>query len=194
MNFNMVDFEFAAGRKDQLPTSDLPEIVFAGKSNVGKSSLINKLINRKALARVSSTPGKTATVNSYKMDECRLIDLPGYGYAKVSQSEKQRWAKLVEGYFNSGRHIKLVIQILDIRHKPTAEDYDMINFLIESNLPFMAVCTKKDKLNKAELEKQSKMFHELFDEHEIEFLPFSATKGDGVEELKEIIENVIKTN
>ncbi len=192
MNFNLAEFEFAAGRKDQLPTSDLPEIVFAGKSNVGKSSLINKILNRKALARVSSTPGKTATVNSYKLPDCRLIDLPGYGYAKVSASEKLRWSKLIEGYFNSGRNIKLVIQILDIRHKPTADDYNMINFLIERDIPFMVVCTKRDKLNKSEFEKQMNYFHSILDEHEIEFLPFSATKGDGVEELKEIIIDVSK--
>ena len=190
MNFNIAEFEFAAGRKDQLPISDLPEIVFAGKSNVGKSSLINKLLNRKALARVSSTPGKTATINSYKLTECRLIDLPGYGYAKVSHAEKERWSKLIEGYFASARNIKLVISILDIRHKPTADDFQMINFLIESNLPFLIVCTKKDKLNKTQLAKQTEMFHNLFDEHEIEFMYFSATKGDGVEELKEIIENI----
>lgn len=194
MNFNLAEFEFAAGRKDQLPFSDLPEVVFSGKSNVGKSSLINKVLNRKALARVSATPGKTATVNSYKLEGCRLIDLPGYGYAKVSNAEKTRWAKLVEGYFSSGRNIKLVIQILDIRHKPSAEDFDMINFLVESNLPFMVACTKKDKLNKTQYEKQCEYFHSLLDEHEIEFLPFSALKGDGVEELKEIISNISENN
>ena len=99
MNFNEVAFEFAAGRVDQLPESDMPEIVFSGHSNVGKSSLINKLVQRKALARVSAQPGKTATINFYKLKEFRMVDLPGYGYAKVSKAEKDRWAKLVEGYF-----------------------------------------------------------------------------------------------
>ncbi len=193
MNYNIAEFEFAAGRKDQLPISDLPEIVFSGKSNVGKSSLINKILNRKALARVSATPGKTATVNSYKLNECRFIDLPGYGYARVSHAEKERWAKLVEGYFASGRNIKLVIQILDSRHKPTGDDFDMINFMIESDIPFMVVCTKKDKLNKTELAKQEKMFHELLDEHEIDFMFFSSSKGDGVDELKEIIEKIVQS-
>lgn len=191
MNYHNFKFEFASGKKSQLPETDVPEIVFSGKSNVGKSSLINKLLNRKNLARVSSTPGKTATINSYCVPECRFIDLPGYGFAKVSQSEKTRWAELVEGYFNSERNIKLIIQILDIRHKPSQEDYDMINYLIESDLPFIVICTKKDKLNKTQLKQQTEMFSEMFAENEIEFLPFSSLKGDGVEELKEIIEKAI---
>ena len=110
MNFNEVQFEFAAGTKEQLPKSDMPEIVFSGHSNVGKSSLINKLVQRKALARVSAQPGKTATINFYKLREFRMVDLPGYGYAKVSKNEKQRWAELVEGYFAQERNIKLIIQ------------------------------------------------------------------------------------
>lgn len=191
MNYHNVAFEFSAGKKDQLPASDLPEIVFSGKSNVGKSSLINKLLNRKAMARVSATPGKTATINSYKLDECRLIDLPGYGFAKVSHAEKTRWSQLIECYFNSDRNIKLVVQILDIRHQPTDEDFNMINYLIDRDIPFIAACTKKDKLNKSQLEAQKKMFSELFDEHEISFIPFSAAKGDGVDELKQAIEAAI---
>ncbi len=190
MNFNIVEFEFAAGNIEQMPESDMPEVVFSGKSNVGKSSLINKLLNRKALARVSATPGKTATINSYRLSDCRLMDLPGYGYAKVSHSEKEKWGRLMESYFNSDRDIRLVVQILDIRHKPTVEDYKMINFMIDREIPFIIACTKKDKLNKTELAKQMKMFDELFGEHEIQFLPFSAQKGDGVEELKKIIEEV----
>lgn len=190
VNYHLAEFEFSAGNKSQLPPSDLPEIVFSGKSNVGKSSLINKLLNRKALARVSATPGKTATINSYKLKDLRLIDLPGYGYAKVSASEKVRWAELVEGYFADDRMIRLVVQILDIRHKPTAHDYDMINFLIEKDLPFVVICTKKDKLNKTELNLQIQMFQELFKDNEITFLPFSALKGDGVDELKQMIEDV----
>lgn len=193
MNFQNVEFEFSAGRLDQLPNSDLPEIVFSGKSNVGKSSLINKLINRKALARVSSTPGKTATINSYKLSECRLIDLPGYGYAKVSKAEKRRWADLVEGYLKSDRNIKLIIQILDIRHKPTANDIDMINYLIETDSEFVIICTKSDKLNKTQTKQQLAMFHELFDEAGVEFITFSALKGDGVDVLKTIIERAVNS-
>ena len=124
MNFNEVSFEFAAGTVGQLPASDLPEIVFSGHSNVGKSSLINKLVQRKALARVSAQPGKTATINFYRLKEFRLVDLPGYGYAKVSKGEKERWAALVEGYLSAQRNIRLIVQIIDIRHKPTKDDYD----------------------------------------------------------------------
>lgn len=192
MNFQAVTFEAAFGRADQLTGSDLPEIVFSGKSNVGKSSLINKLINRKALARVSATPGKTATINFFRLPSCRLVDLPGYGYAKVSQNEKSRWAKLMQGYFDAGRKIALVIQILDMRHEPTADDFDMINFLIEREFPFLVVCTKCDKLNKTQFNKQSAYFAELFDEHEIEFIPFSSQSGFGLDVLKERITTAVE--
>ena len=155
MNFNEVNFEFAAGTVKQLPQSDIPEIVFSGHSNVGKSSLINKLVQRKALARVSAQPGKTATINFYRLRNCRFVDLPGYGYAKVSKAEKERWAGLVEGYLSSQRKIALIIQIIDIRHKPTKDDYDMLSFLYNSNAPFVIALTKKDKLKKTAYEKQS---------------------------------------
>ncbi len=189
MNYQSAVFEMSAGKANQLPKSDLPEIVFSGKSNVGKSSLINKLLNRKAIARVSATPGKTTTINFFKMKDARFVDLPGYGYAKVSNAEKQRWSELIEGYFTSGRNIKLVIEILDIRHEPTAEDFDMINYLIEKDLPFMVVCTKKDKLNKTQLSERTKAFHELFDENDIDFICFSSSNGEGVEDLKKYLEN-----
>ena len=189
MNYQSAVFEMSAGKANQLPLSDLPEIVFSGKSNVGKSSLINKLLNRKSIARVSATPGKTTTINFFKMKDARFVDLPGYGYAKVSNAEKQRWSELIEGYFSSGRNIKLVIEILDIRHEPTAEDFDMINYLIEKDLPFMVVCTKKDKLNKTQLSERVKAFHELFDENDIDFICFSSSNGEGVEELKKYLEN-----
>ncbi len=191
MNFQAVEFEAAAGRADQLKPSTLPEIVFSGKSNVGKSSLINKLVNRKALARVSATPGKTATINFFRLPDCRLVDLPGYGYAKVSQSEKQRWAKLMQGYFDGDRQIALVVQILDMRHAPTGDDFDMINFLLERELPFLAVCTKCDKLNKTQFHAQVNYFTDLFAEHEIPFLPFSAQTGYGLEALKRHLETAV---
>lgn len=187
MNFNKADFEFSAGEIKQMPKSDMPEIVFSGKSNVGKSSLINKLLNRKSLARVSSNPGKTATINSYKVDNSRFIDLPGYGYAKVSHNEKMKWAKLIESYFNSGREIKLIIQIIDIRHEPSAQDFDMINYLIERDLPFMCALTKIDKLNKTETEKQLAYFDNLLTSNEIPFIGVSSVKGTGIEKLKDII-------
>lgn len=192
MNFQKAEFEYAAGRKDQLPRSDLPEIVFSGRSNVGKSSLINTLVNRKALARVSATPGKTATINFYQVDGCRFVDLPGYGYAKVSRQEKQRWADLVEGYFGQTRNIALVVQLVDMRHDPSAEDVDMINFLLDRNVPFLVVCTKSDKLNKTETAARMARFTELLSEAEVNFLPFSAVKGTGAEELKLWIEKAIR--
>lgn len=191
MNFINVEFEKSVGLAKQLDPSNLPEIVFSGKSNVGKSSLINKLLNRKAIARVSASPGKTATINFYKLDEFRLVDLPGYGYAKVSKAEKQRWAELVEGYFAQERDIKLIVQILDARHKPTQNDIDMLNFLIGSERDFLVVCTKSDKLNKTETEKQRKVFDDLFSENEIEYIFFSATKGTGLDEIREAIDKAL---
>ena len=193
MNFNEVNFEFAAGTVSQLPASDLPEIVFSGHSNVGKSSLINKLVQRKALARVSAQPGKTATINFYRLGEFRMVDLPGYGYAKVSKAEKQRWAELVEGYLSSQRNIALIIQIIDIRHKPTKDDYDMLRFLYESNAPFVIVLTKKDKLKKTAYEKRiDEIMDELAEFEGVTLLPFSAVNGEGMDDIKEVIEEYIR--
>lgn len=191
MNFQKVTFELAAGKKDQLPQGHLPEIVFSGKSNVGKSSLINRLVNRKALARVSATPGKTATINFYRIPECRLVDLPGYGYARVSQGERERWASLVEGYFAQDRRIALVIQLIDMRHKPSADDLQMIDFLLQTERPFLVVCTKCDKLNQSETKVQAQFFDELFQEHHISWIPFSTVKGTGLEEIKGSIERAV---
>ncbi len=192
MNFNDVNFEFAAGTVSQLPQSDMPEVVFSGHSNVGKSSLINKLVQRKALARVSAQPGKTATINFYRLQEFRMVDLPGYGYAKVSKAEKQRWAGLVEGYLSSERDIRLIVQIIDIRHKPTKDDYDMLRFLYNSNAPFVIVLTKKDKLKKTEYEKRiEEVLDELEEFEGIQLIPFSAIDGSGLDDIKEAIEEYI---
>lgn len=191
MNFNNAKFTLACGTAKQLPQSDLPEVVFSGRSNVGKSSLINKIVNRKALARVSATPGKTATINFFNVDEFNLVDLPGYGYAKVSHAEKQRWADLMEGYFADNRNFALVIQICDMRHKPTQADIDMINFLIEADMPMIVVLTKKDKLNKTEQAKQLAMYTELLN-GETELFPFSALNGEGTEEIREAIERYVE--
>lgn len=192
MNFNEVCFEFAAGKVEQLPESDMPEIVFSGHSNVGKSSLINKLVQRKALARVSAQPGKTATINFYKLREFRMVDLPGYGYAKVSKAEKERWAKLVEGYFNQERKRALVIQILDLRHPPTDDDLHMIDFLYRGGFNFAAVLTKSDKLKKTQFKKQMEYYKDIFStiEH-IPLIPFSAQTGFGNEEIRKLIEESI---
>ena len=190
-----VSLETVCGYTSKLPKNTKPEIAFAGKSNVGKSSLINGLMNRKALARTSAQPGKTQTINFYNINEAMyLVDLPGYGYAKVSQNEKQRWAKLMQGYFDAERNVALVIQILDMRHEPTADDFDMINFLIERDLPFLVVCTKSDKLNKTQFNTQNAYFEDLFREHEIPFIPYSSQTGFGLETLKQHIEAAVLGN
>lgn len=192
MNFNEVCFELAAGLPEQLPESDMPEIVFSGHSNVGKSSLINKLVQRKSLARVSSQPGKTATINFYKLNEFRLVDLPGYGYAKVSNAEKERWASLVEGYFEQKRKCALIIQILDLRHPPTDDDLNMIDFLYRSGYKFAVVLTKSDKLKKTQYEKQIEYYKDIFSTIEdIRLIPFSAQTGFGNDEVKIIIEESV---
>ena len=192
MNINNVKFEASFGTSSQLRSSDLPEIVFAGKSNVGKSSLINKFFNRKNLARVSAVPGKTTTINFFLVDGVRIADLPGYGFAKRSDSERRRWGELMEAYFATDRNIRLVVQLLYMRHEPTQDDITMLDFLSEAGFPFICVLTKSDKLNKTEKEKRRKAFSEnshLSDA--ICVIEASAQNGEGMAELKEIIEKAL---
>lgn len=190
MNYNNIVFESSFGVSNQLPPSNLPEICFSGRSNVGKSSLINKLVGRKALARVSTKPGKTVTINFFKAGDTRLADLPGYGYAKVSFSEKERWGELMEHYFASGRKIKLVVQLVDMRHDATADDISMINYLIETGYDFVIALTKSDKLNKTERQNRLDAFKEQFENlpEGVEYFPFSSQNGEGVDTLKSLIE------
>lgn len=185
MKIATAKFEGAAGNSSQLFSSTVPEIAFSGRSNVGKSSLINKLLNRKALARTSATPGKTVTVNFYHLDGARFVDLPGYGYAKVSQSERLRWSELVEGYFNTERNLRLVIQLVDMRHAPTSEDLDMIRYLLAREIPFLIVLTKSDKLNKGQRTQRLAALEEelAFVPAEVRRYPFSAMSGENVPEL-----------
>lgn len=191
MDFNKAEFETAFGTTSQLPADSTVEIAFAGRSNVGKSSLLNTLFNRKSLARVSSVPGKTATINFYKVDNVRFVDLPGYGYAKVSKGEKRRWAFLLETYFNSGRDIRLVVLLTDMRREPTEDDRIMINFLSEKNYPFVLVLTKSDKLNKTEYaERLAQVKNELGEKAAI--IPFSSLNGGGADELKKTIEKAVE--
>ena len=193
MRFDNATFETSFGRPDQLKNSDLPEIAFSGRSNVGKSSLLNKLMGRKALARVSSMPGKTVTINFFKLGNCRLVDLPGYGYAKVSHDEKIRWANLMETYFSSQRDIRLVVQLIDMRHSPSQQDLDMISYLNETKIPFVVALTKCDKLNKTERMNQLEEICSILTNYgNISVIPFSATKGDGVEELRSYIEKALE--
>lgn len=189
MNINNVRFEASFGTASQLRSSDKPEIVFAGKSNVGKSSLINKFFNRKNLARVSGVPGKTTTINFFVVDDVRIADLPGYGYAKRSDNERRRWGDLMEAYFAGERDIRLVVQLLDMRHEPTEDDRTMLGFLSDAGFPFICVLTKCDKLNKTERAKRRKAFEENeFLADAVKIIEASAQNGEGMEELKEIIE------
>ena len=191
MNFHTARFIASYGISSQLPVSGKPEIAFAGRSNVGKSSLLNKIFNRKNLARVSAVPGKTATINFYQVDETIFVDLPGYGYAKVAKSEKHRWSELIEGYFNQDRNVALVLLLVDIRHEPSRLDLDMVHYLVERVFPFLIVFTKADKLSRLQKEKRLEAFRNEFPYgDEIQMIAISSQTGEGVEELRSILDEV----
>ena len=193
MNFNQIEFETSFGRPDQFFESDRPEIAFVGRSNVGKSSMINRVFARKNLARVSSSPGKTATINFFKLANLRFADLPGYGFAKVSKQERERWGELMETYFSSGRQIELVLSLIDIRHLPSQDDLVMLNFLNESGFPFAVVLTKADKLSKNQrAEMHQKIKNAIGDRFDAKMIEFSAETGEGVENIRELFELVSK--
>ena len=193
MNYNNAVFEAAYGTSKQLPKDDNIEFAFAGHSNVGKSSLMNAIFGRKALARVSSQPGKTVTVNFYDVDGVKFVDLPGYGYAKVSLNDKKRWADLVEGYLMSDRDIRLVVQLVDSRHEPTKDDIQMIDFMIDNEMPFIVALTKCDKLNKSERSKREKSFlEEIPCADQITMIWTSTETGEGINEIKEIFEELLE--
>ncbi|MCQ2469907.1 MAG: ribosome biogenesis GTP-binding protein YihA/YsxC [Ruminococcus sp.] len=195
MNYNKAEFSAAYGKFSQIPESERMEIAFAGHSNVGKSTLINKLFNRKNLARVSSVPGKTATINFYGLENIYFVDLPGYGYAKVAKSEKERWSGLIDGYLSSDRDIRLVFMLVDMRHAPTKDDIMMIDYLIDTEMPFVLVLTKADKLNKTERVKRMEAFKsEIPCFEDIHIIPFSSQTGEGVDELKAIVEDIADDN
>ena len=188
MQFQNAEFVGAYGSFSQLPPCSRMEIAFAGRSNVGKSTLINKLFNRKSLARVSAVPGKTATINFYRLEGVHFVDLPGYGYAKVAKSEKERWAGLIEGYLNSERDIRLVFLLIDMRHAPSADDLHMISYLVEAELPFVIILTKADKLKKMARQARMEAFAEEIPYYsELTVIPFSAQTREGVEQVRQII-------
>ncbi len=191
MNWNKVSFVTSYGSLSQMPPSDRIEIAFSGRSNVGKSSLINKLLGRKALARVSSMPGKTVTINFYELDNIHVVDLPGYGYAKTAKGLKRSWSDLIGGYLISDRELELVFQLIDMRHAPSKDDLQMIDYLIENEMPFVIVFTKADKLKPTERRTRMAAFaQEIPHFDEITHVEFSAMTGEGTDELRRIIEEI----
>ena len=193
MNFQKVEFLISAAAPKDFPKTRLPEIAFAGKSNVGKSSVINRLLQRKNFARVGDKPGKTIHVNYFTIDStCYLVDLPGYGYAQVSQKEKERWGKLMEDYFAAGR-IDLGVLIVDYRHPPTKNDITMARWFLDSGCPFVVVANKMDKLKKGELEPNLVTIREDLElPEDCPIIPFSAEKGNGRDELVSLILSAVE--
>ena len=185
INFNKAEFILSAASPSQFIRDGRKQLAFAGRSNVGKSSVINRILNRKNLARVGASPGKTTQINYFLIDEkIYLVDLPGYGYAKVSKSERDRWGKLMENYFQSSGLIDLGVLIVDARHKPTADDVRMAAYFKNAGRAFVVLANKLDKLKKSEIEPNLALIRETLDLDESEMLvPFSAEKGDGKEQL-----------
>ncbi|KOY81103.1 YihA family ribosome biogenesis GTP-binding protein [Lysinibacillus macroides] len=191
MKVHNVEMVISAVRPDQYPEDGLPEFALAGRSNVGKSSFINRMIGRKALARISSKPGKTQTLNFYKIEEqLFFVDVPGYGYAKVSKSEREAWGKMIERYLTGRHELKAVVQIIDLRHPPTADDRMMYDFLKHYNIPCIIIATKADKIPKGKWDKHKKIVKETLDmEKGDPLIVFSSETGLGFEEAWRIIES-----
>ena len=193
MNYNQVQFKGAYGTSTQIPASEKPEVSFVGRSNVGKSSLINRLFNRKKLAKVSSTPGKTSTINFFVTDQIHFVDLPGYGYAKVSKSEKVRWSEMINGYFDQYRYYALVVSLIDIRHPATKLDEQMVEFLRACELPFIIALTKADKVSKSQANQQKAAIRKQLDlPADVAIVACSSEKGTGFDELRRLIEAACK--
>ena len=189
LNLNKAEFVRSAVKAKDFPRDNLPQIAFAGRSNVGKSSVINRILNRKNFARVGAAPGKTTHINYFLIDnQMYLVDLPGYGYAKVSKEEKDRWGKLIEAWFADTTLMTLGVSIVDARHKPTANDCTMAEFFKNSGKPFVVVANKLDKLKKSEIEPNLAQIREVLElPDEVEIIPFSAEKGTGRQELLNVI-------
>lgn len=216
LNFHISDYKSSYGTPEQLPETTLPEVAFAGRSNVGKSSLLNKLMFSKKLAKVSSKPGKTATINFYQVgkdvgwehvpedaivveedadaDEpqeigpIHLVDLPGYGYAQVSKAEKERWSNLIGGYFDDDRDFALVVSLIDIRHDPSALDQSMVAFLQENGFPFAIALTKADKMSKQKASQQRKKIKKALNlSDDVPMIVTSAESGAGIDDLRSLI-------
>ena len=184
INWNLAEFIRSAVRVEDFPQSPLPQVIFAGKSNVGKSSVINRLLGRKNFARVGAAPGKTTHINFFLIDQkLYVVDLPGYGYAKVSQQERERWGKLIELYFAQENMIDLGVFIVDIRHKPTANDVVMSDWFKQMGIPFCVVANKSDKLKPSQIDAAISCIAETLEIPEDCIIPFSAEKGEGKETL-----------
>lgn len=191
MVIKSINLETVCGITSTLPDNALPEIAFAGKSNVGKSSLINALMNRKSYARISATPGKTQTINFYNInDEMYLVDLPGYGYAKVSEKEKEQWGKLIERYLHGSKQLKAVFLLIDIRHEPSANDRLMYHWIVDQGYSPIIIATKLDKIKRSQVQKHVKMIREsLALVPGTKIIPFSSSTKQGRDEIWELIEN-----
>ncbi|MBR6275023.1 MAG: YihA family ribosome biogenesis GTP-binding protein [Lachnospiraceae bacterium] len=196
MVIKSAELETVCGISSRLPENVLPEFAFAGRSNVGKSSLINGLLNRKALARTSSQPGKTQTINFYNINkELLFVDLPGYGYAKVSQEIKAKWGKMIEKYLNSSKQLKLVFLLVDIRHEPNANDKQMYEWVRNAGLEPVVIATKADKINRSQLQKQLKIVKQGLElDKETVLVPFSSVTKAGVEDIWRLIEEKLSSD
>ncbi|MDD6611163.1 MAG: ribosome biogenesis GTP-binding protein YihA/YsxC [Clostridiales bacterium] len=196
LNLHKVEFVRSAVKTGDFPNDALPQIAFAGKSNVGKSSTINRLLNRKNFARVGNEPGKTVHINFFQIDEkVYFVDLPGYGYAKVSKKERARWGQLMDEYFASEDTLTLGFQIVDIRHKPTADDVTMADWFLQTGMPFVVIANKLDKIKKSQLEGNLQNIRTtLHLPEEVPVIPFSAEKGTGREEVLALILEHIEEN
>ena len=192
MIIKKAEFFAAFGTNIQLPASVKPEVVFSGRSNVGKSSIINKQCNRKNLARVSGEPGKTGTINFYTVNDFYIVDLPGYGFAKVSDKERQRWDKLINSYFETGRGINLVVQLIDSRREPSNDDYMMLEYLTHHNIPFVIALTKGDKLNKTQQNASVEQFKQYCEGYAYSDIILTSTlKNIGIDVLNSTIEGFL---
>ena len=192
MNFQNVEFLISAAAPKDFPANRLPEIAFAGKSNVGKSSMINALMNRKSLARTSAQPGKTQTINFYNInDELYFVDLPGYGYAKVSQQEKEKWGKMIEKYLHRSKVLQAVFLLVDIRHEPSANDRQMYEWILANGYHPIVIATKLDKINRSQIAKQVKLVKQgLGVDKDTIVIPFSAETKQGREEIYALIDQL----
>ena len=194
MKYNSARFVASYGTSKQLPEAKHPEIAFVGRSNVGKSSLMNKLFGRKGLVKVSQKPGKTTTVNFFAVEDVDFVDLPGYGYAQVSKSERARWKELIDGYFTQDRRHALTVSLVDIRHDASKLDIEMIEFLRAHEIPFIIAFTKADKLSRGQRQKQvAALCKQIAAETGVDayFVVTSAEKGDGIDDLRAIIEDAV---